>query len=340
MAFRQPPSALCNHFGSLIFSLMLLISANGYSQFISRDVNNPSHYPEGTGYSGGIITYPVQYYQDTVEYTIPLIEELNNVETVDFDTAYRLYSCNGLKQTTTFDLNKDTGVIKIISRIHCSATDVVELHIIATYNGGAESDNQVFRVPFDRLPVKTVLFMNISGSMAQYTSNGETRWNVLKKSVDIFTILYEFFRQDDKDSIGLTYFTTNVRQPNPPLGDGFIGVTAWDADPLSAGTIRKDMNGRGSLYTTAIGKGLYNAKTKLKADAVNKFRKIAVLFTDGLQNVQPYVNVADGNTLADATTLNDSGTKTDSIRYFTIAGWLPGDTLPVLVKIAETSNGE
>jgi hypothetical protein len=184
--------------------------------------------------------------------------------------------------------------------------------------------------------------MDISGSMGELTTGtgGETRWSVLKNSLGIFTTLYEFFRQNNSDSLGLTYFTTNTIQPNPPIKDGFTVVTAYTDSPTTLDLINTDMTGRGPLNTTAMGKGLFNAKTKLKKDSAHKFRKIAVLFTDGLQNVAPFVSVIDGNTLTDGTVLNDPGSKIDSIRYYTIASWLPGDTPPVLSMIAKASHAE
>ena len=337
-------SANENQFRKFLILIFLLISATCSSQIISTDVLNTLLYPSGTSLHKGIV-FPVQYYNDVVNYTIPLTGGVYTTATVDFDTTYVTFPCDIVKHSSTFKFtSKDLGIITVTPGSFCagSTTDTIYFEIKASYNGGAEIDTRVFKIPLNRLPVKTVLVMDISGSMGELTTGtgGETRWSVLKNSLGIFTTLYEFFRQNNSDSLGLTYFTTNTIQPDPPIKDGFTVVTAYTDSPTTLDLINTDMTGRGPLNTTAMGKGLFNAKIKLKKDSAHKFRKIAVLFTDGLQNVAPFVSVTDGNTLTDGTVLNDPGSKIDSIRYYTIASWLPGDTPPVLSMIAKASHAE
>jgi hypothetical protein len=315
-------SANENQFRKFLILIFLLVSATCSSQIISTDVLNTLLYPSGTSLHKGIV-FPVQYYNDVVNYTIPLTGGVYTTATVDFDTTYVTFPCDIVKHSSTFKFtSKDLGIITVTPGSFCagSTTDTIYFEIKASYNGGAEIDTRVFKIPLNRLPVKTVLVMDISGSMGELTT--------------------EFFRQNNSDSLGLTYFTTNTIQPNPPIKDGFTVVTAYTDSPTTLDLINTDMTGRGPLNTTAMGKGLFNAKTKLKKDSAHKFRKIAVLFTDGLQNVAPFVSVIDGNTLTDGTVLNDPGSKIDSIRYYTIASWLPGDTPPVLSMIAKASHAE
>jgi len=333
---------------TILVLLLITLVFNVHAQTVV--INQTSGYPAGTIFkncpgASCEITLPPLIYGKVYTFTIPLIDPPYTTSTVNFDTVWTNSLCQSLKNTTTYNFNKNLGVIEITPGEFCDDDDTLVIRVEAIYNTDEIIEYQDYKFPANRLPVKTVLVMDISGSMSRIEESGDSRWEILKKSVEIFTKLHEDFRQEG-DEIGLTYFTSYVIQPGAPISNGFIDITTSDATPSSKETITNDMGGRHPLSTTAMGKGLFDAKTKLKADVTNRYRKIAVLFTDGLQNRPPYVDIIDGNTLTGTgggSFLNDhSLDNVDSIRYYTIATWgaTSGLTPVVLAKIAENSNAE
>jgi len=139
------------------------------------------------------------------------------------------------------------------------------------------------------------------------------------------------------DSIGITYFSSDVYQPEEANIPDYFITTQGSATKVTA-----DIGLRNPMQMTGMGNGLLNAKAKLNRDK-NKApntTKMVFLFTDGLQNWGPIVN-DDGNTLTTVTDkLNDLTTAKDSIRYYTMATWQAGLAPAILSKIAETSHGK
>jgi chitodextrinase len=244
-------------------------------------------------------------------------------------------------------LNSISGDIDMPSATRCKPLGgnnyleiEVNLNIIAGPNVG-QTDIIKYRLPVLRDPVKIALVLDISGSMGWVIPGGtDIRWDVLKNAVELFVEKLEISQQTG-DSIALTYFTTDLVSPNAPLDGGFIDITEEDAKPSTTDTIKKDMNSRGPLYATAMGKGLLDGKDKLGNNDPVGARKIVLLFTDGLQNVNPKVN-SDGiafNTVPDK--LNDGPCSVlDSVYYYSIG--LGSSTLvpAILSEIAKANGGK
>lgn len=242
-------------------------------------------------------------------------------------------------------LNSISGDIDMPSATRCKPLGgnnyleiEVNLNIIAGPNVG-QTDIIKYRLPVLRDPVKVALVLDISGSMGWVIPGGtDIRWNVLKKAVELFVKNLEISQQTG-DSIALTYFTTDLVTPNFPLDIGFIDITEKDANPTTTDTITKDMNSRGPLYATAMGKGLLDGKNKLDNNDPIGARKIVLLFTDGLQNVHPLVK-SDGRTFSNVPDiLNDCPCSVmDSIYYYSIG--LGSSTLvPAILSQISDANG-
>jgi len=219
----------------------------------------------------------------------------------------------------------------------------VNLNIISGPNLG-QTDILKYRLPILRPPVKVALVLDISGSMGWVIPGGtDIRWNVLKKAVELFVEKLEISQQSG-DQIALTYFTTGLVPPNSPLDVGFIDITPDETLPIedrSYSIIKTDMEPpRGPLSATAMGLGLLDGKNKLGNNDPSTDRKIVLLFTDGLQNINPKVN-SDGrtfNTVPDI--LNDCPCSIlDSIYYYSIG--LGSSTLvpAILSEIADANGG-
>ncbi|MCD4698522.1 MAG: fibronectin type III domain-containing protein [Bacteroidales bacterium] len=330
-----------------IKTFVVLVLVTLFLNVNAQIINHTSGYPTGTIYQNcsasncETIILPPMFYGEVYTFTI-LLDASYLINEINFDTVYTQSDCNPLYLTTSYDFDKNNGIIEITPGEFCNDNDTLVLNVSAQHAIDG-TDFQIYKIPVNRLPVKTVLVLDISGSMYAIEASGDSRWDILKKSVEVFTRLHEIFRQEG-DEIGMTYFTHYLIQPNAPIGNGFIEITPVTANPSTEDTIIKDMNARHPLAATSIGLGLLDAKTKLKSDVTNRYRKVAVLFTDGLQNMPPFINETDGNSTygtGGGALLNDFFTdNVDSIRYYTIATWgaTSGPTPQVLANIADNSN--
>lgn len=320
----------------LVFSFFTTSSIQLYSQdIISRDI---SDYPGGSvsipcstsPYTGCIVTLPPAKFGESYSFTIPIKP---GVLRSDINFVFNQHtSCSD--GNITFSSN---GRIEMdaSSICHPSSGNLVEIDLKAISSD--VTDSIKYYLPILREPVKVVIVLDISGSMSLPVPGGtEIRWQVLKNAVELFTLKLEEFRLD-RDLIGLTYFSTVLTQPGAPIGEGFIPIDI--VSPSSSTLIKTDMLGKGPTNLTAMGKGLLNAKLKLDGNNPINARKLVLLFTDGLQNVDPLVN-PDGVTLSPGSlTLNDACNGADSIRYYTIG--MGNITLvpEVLGQIAQANKG-
>ena len=99
-------------------------------------------------------------------------------------------------------------------------------------------DNQVFRIYLQQDTIKTELVLDISESMAS-NINGTTNtcFNELKDAVNKLVLKLEMLRQLG-DSIGITYYNSEIIQPNPAnFPKDFIAVTHPYQPPTSATVI-------------------------------------------------------------------------------------------------------
>jgi hypothetical protein len=137
-----------------------------------------------------------------------------------------------------------------------------------------------FDVP-DRDPVDIVLVLDLSDSMNSPPPDGDIpKIDVLQQAVELFINTWNVHSIAD-DRLGLIYFNDNVSSitgtpPDPVLKD----VAANAADYVA------DVNGRSGSGCTAIGGALQEAFDSFDDPARPKH---VLLFSDGIQNVNPFV---------------------------------------------------
>lgn len=250
---------------------------------------------------------------------------------------------------TGLDLTVTVPASMICASDPAFTNNYIDVNVSVEQSG--ELDDQVFRILLPRKAVKVAMVLDISGSMILPTPGDlvdfTPRWDVLKTAVKTFAEKFETSRLPG-DSLALTYFTTYTIQPSFATSHNFIEITTADLLPASdrsSSIIDTDLNlpGRHPLYTTAMGLGLMDGRSKLRNNnaAPDGASKIVVLFTDGLQNVYPLVT-NDGVTLEDARKLNDCNPCTSPqqiIHYHTISMGAGLDVPEILKTIAQANSG-
>jgi len=202
-------------------------------------------------------------------------------------------------------------------------------------------------VPFG---TAVTLVLDHSGSMGTPACPGcQTKQAVLRDAAEIFLNLW-LAVAGSKDRVGITYFRTTVSQYTAPGGDALVPVLP-DTTAL-VGDLQNQVGSSSGL--TAMGGGLQSAILQLQGTAgplqgVGPNRNI-VLFTDGLQNVNPVVQqTGQGLMIADQTGPVDAGIPTQltqpistyGVRIHTI-GIGPGIVQPsqaILETIATGTGG-
>ncbi len=138
----------------------------------------------------------------------------------------------------------------------------------------------------DRQPVDVMLVLDLSGSMLSNAcpTGCDSKLQVLKDAVEIFVAVWRAVVESD-DRIGVTYFRTNISKLD--VGDGVLMPVV-----SNAAAIVTDVQSQITIPTnlTAMGGGLQSALNTLVDNT--RPRKI-ILFTDGMQNVNPIVQVSD-----------------------------------------------
>jgi len=132
-----------------------------------------------------------------------------------------------------------------------------------------------------REPVDVMLVLDISGSMlAQACPGCEAKLEVLKQAVELFVSIWTAVAAPG-DRLGVNYFRTSIDE-HIVGGDVLLPVQPNAADIIA------DVNGQTTTWAnlTAMGGGLQAAINRL-VDA-DRPRNI-ILFTDGMQNVNPKV---------------------------------------------------
>jgi hypothetical protein len=146
--------------------------------------------------------------------------------------------------------------------------------------------NQVGNLPVIPLPARAaaMLTLDISGSMlAPVCAGCGSRLDTLKDSVELFVQLWSLLGRPE-DRLGIAYFRTQVDQPvfggtALPLLVG--NETALIGDVAAQNTQPANM--------TAMGGGLQRSIETLAPASVEAERRHVILFTDGMQNVNPMV---------------------------------------------------
>ena len=143
-------------------------------------------------------------------------------------------------------------------------------------------------------PADVMLVLDLSGSMQDAACTGcQPKLQVLKDAVAIFLDLYAAVAIP-ADRIGVTYFATNVS--SYPIGGGLQSVIT------NSSAASTHVGNRQATGMTAMGGGLQTAINQLTD--VNQQKSI-VLFTDGMQNVNPMVMHIDDGAPAFHLEIND-----------------------------------
>ena len=278
---------------------------------------------------------------------IPLITGIDR-DKVEFELLEGFDNCalGTHYEFITDTADPENGTLKLLAGWDCAPLDMhpdyFEFKIMAMYDNGmgVTPDNCVFKLPvISRKTVQVVLVLDLSGSMGLITTNGiESRLNVLKTAVGTFMDKFEEFRIDG-DEIGVSYFSTTVIQPNDPPGSGFIPITIPADDPGSFEIITGDLAPRTPQQLTALGAGLLDAKNKLATTNPELITRTILLFTDGHQNQDPFINTE--GTYAGVTALNeDQLNPEDSICYYTVGIGSAGSAPVFLDNISKKNRGE
>jgi len=302
-------------------------------------------YPDGTVFPGtfpGNIILPAAHLSTSTSYTIPLLV------TAPFTISVTSISGDCDDITNNQLVSNIDNVVTIIVNKKCAGSEDNYLNFRFNISkSGYTPEWQVYKVPILRDSVKVVLTLDISGSMHNNVLGGTTtRIDALKSAVNAFVPNLESFQQEG-DSLGLTYYSSLVYQPSATyFPKDFVKITPT-SEPTTSNyasyKVQNDLVSRVPLQLTAMANGLLDAKSKLLKfkNKTPNTRRMAFLFTDGLQNYGPQVDV-NGNSITPGTdSLNNKSVfPKDSIRYYTIATWEAGLAPEILDSIATNSGGE
>ncbi len=296
-------------------------------------------YPAGTTFVGSEIVLPAVRVGVPASFVIP-------INTTGFSSSIyaEVGSCDDI--TDNHMLVPVGNTLQVTVNKRCPLG--MENYLSFTYKvvkDGCNDELKMFKIPVIRDSAKIVLALDISGSMGlNVAGTSDKRIDALKTSVNAFIPKLEEFRVDG-DSLGLTYFSSETYEPASTYFDkDFVEITSNEEPVLqnySSYKVSSDLGTRSPMQMTAMGLGLINARDKLLNNnrLGSNTQKMVFLFTDGLQNYGPLVNV-DGNSLSNNDSLNHkSGWARDSVRYFTIATWEAGYAPEILNTIATKSGG-
>jgi Bacterial Ig-like domain len=200
-------------------------------------------------------------------------------------------------------------------------------------------DNQIFRINIIRDTLKVVTVLDISESMDSIidgTTN--SKFDILKDKVSSLVTKLSFIRIVP-DSIGLTYFNSNVVQPSSEnFPSEFNEISHPFQPPTSTTLLSNDLLLRTPEGISAMGEGLLDAKKKLGDNSPYQ-KQIVFLFSDGLQDTGNKVNL-DGISFSNTTdSLNKKTSLCDSIIYITVSTTKAADVTPLMAAIANRNNG-
>ncbi|MCB1034521.1 MAG: VWA domain-containing protein, partial [Acidobacteria bacterium] len=189
------------------------------------------------------------------------------------------------------------------------------------------------------LAADTALVLDFSGSMAAAACPGDhcrPKHQVLKEAVEILVRLQQALGRTD-DRLGLVYFRSDVTG----------GRALWSV--AGAEELLEAMRGESPSGSTAMGAGLYRA-LHLLTNSPGGGGKGVILFTDGIQNVNPRVLQDEGGLRIDDEGLGGPSTTVEGslplwlspelgVRIRTVGVGATGDQASLLRAISEASHG-
>ncbi len=153
-------------------------------------------------------------------------------------------------------------------------------------------------VPIIPLGTAVVLALDHSGSMGDPACPGcSSKQQVLAEAVQIFLDLWSVFGSP-QDRVGTTYFRTTISKFAHPASGGHLIPLLPDIVPLVDDLLMESANPGGA---TAMGGALQSAIQDLQAVGGNfpgvGGNRHVILFTDGMQNVNPMIRLNQNGTL-------------------------------------------
>lgn len=214
-------------------------------------------------------------------------DELVGGDSPSGDCAGRVFARNLAPQA----INIPIEVAGAASEVHentVHAPDIIcKALYAAVHHRSPETQACTGAVPIVPLPqpAAAMLALDISGSMlARQCTNCPTRYDILRQAVEIFAQLWSQMGRAN-DRLGVTYFRTTIDEP----------LINGERLPMLSGnvaTLIGDVNSQGVVPAnlTAMGGGVQRALDALQAlDPDLAETRHVILFSDGMQNVNPMV---------------------------------------------------
>jgi hypothetical protein len=159
-------------------------------------------------------------------------------------------------------------------------------------------------------PAAAMLALDISGSMlARQCAMCPTRYDILEQAVEIFAQLWSQAGRPN-DRLGVTYFRTMIDEPL--IGNERLPVLAGNVATLAG-----HVNGQNVVpfNLTAMGGGLQRSVEALRALPADQAEaRHVILFSDGMQNVNPMVLPPQHVTIDNETGRPSSGVSPTGMR--------------------------
>ncbi len=214
-------------------------------------------------------------------------DELVGGDSPSSDCGGRVYARNLAPQA----INIPIVIPGAAAEVHANtvhAPDVIcKALIAASHHRSPETqacNGAVPQIPLPQ-PAAAMLALDISGSMlARQCATCPTRYDILKQAVEIFAQLWSQTGRAN-DRLGVTYFRTTVDEPS--IGGERLPVLSGNI-----ATLIGDVNGQAVVPAnlTAMGGGLQRALDTLRALQTDlAVARHVILFSDGMQNVNPMV---------------------------------------------------
>ena len=267
----------------------------------------------------------------------------------------RTIDCNGVTVMTPGDLvNGSTteflaaGGDPVDVAVNPTAAGGFTFEFTATNVDGPESCSRKFYIDINEppQPFDLVFVLDRSGSMGEDidpSSPGFTFWDALKESVNSFTPLIQSTAPEDSQ-FGLTLFSDVVLTLDDSSDPDDFPDTLITIDDDLATDVENELSSQTPGGGTAMGVGLKDGIVKPSdTPTVPSRPRVLVLFTDGIQNVEPLVNL-EGDGFSDGSPIIDPSDPAapDSIKIITVGTGLVenyAEYFTVLQALAAENHG-